>query len=207
MGEETQTQKKILLWPDNQNLLREWMVEQGFSEREDEAYIVENSADWEILKQQFEDQSKDLTEEENERRGAAARSSEEEAAGELSEDENKQYWVEATWDNLPFLSRLARDAYTQMGRTQLTFNDVEARMFAEAPVLKVPERFRGGGKKRKRKRKRKTKSKRRCKKCRCKPCLCKKQIHCYKITCGKKRTRGKKRTKKKKKSKSRKRKH
>ena len=35
-------------------------------------------------------------------------------------------------------------------------------------------------------------SKRRCKKCRCKPCLCKKHIPCYKITCGKKRTKRKK---------------
>jgi len=36
-------------------------------------------------------------------------------------------------------------------------------------------------------------TKRKCRKCRCKPCLCKKQIHCYKITCTKRK---KKKTKK-----------
>ena len=31
-------------------------------------------------------------------------------------------------------------------------------------------------------------NKKRCKECRCKPCKCDEEIHCYKITCGPKKT-------------------
>ena len=54
----------------------------------------------------------------------------------------------------------------------------------------------GGGKNKK---SIKSKTKKRCKKCRCKPCLCKKKIHCYQITCNKKRKSKRKSKKKKKK--------